>query len=128
MATLYICGDSRLKTVPRIVRTYVNGGPKSGGALVSERVLRPLTAAERKAGVRDELAEHVAKFGRISGPRNNGRVRATEVERDDLEIETPYQEPPVSLQLQIWESMQLYYSAIANLMVRDVVIGYSDFG
>lgn len=127
MATYFVYGDSRLKRIPRIVRTYVNGGPLSGGVLVSERVLRPLTAAERKAGVRDELAEHVAKYGRISAPRGSGRVRTHDPECDDVaETTASYQEPPESLQLQIWKAMESYYYAIAIMMARDGNIGDAD--
>lgn len=57
---------------PIRVRTYWRTG--SGTKLVEDKVLTPLTAAERKAGVRDEYGEYVARFGNPgSSPKERHR-------------------------------------------------------
>ena len=54
------------------VRTYLRTG--SGEHLVSDRVLKPLTAAQRRQGQCDELRNYLESHG-LPGSRRRGKRR-----------------------------------------------------
>lgn len=130
MTKPFVFQDPRLKKTPVVIRKYVNGGPKSGGTLVAEYVLRPLTKDEKKNGARDLLAEHARVFGRISAPRTIERTLPPttneEAERDS-NIESGWgNDIPEELQLEVWHRMQSYYWAIARMASADGIIPEAD--
>lgn len=61
------------------VRTYLRTG--SGEHLVSDRVLKPLTAAQRRQGRHDELRDYLETHG-LPGAKHKGKRRYKPSARD----------------------------------------------
>lgn len=111
---------------PIRVRTYWRSG--TGTKLIKDKVLTPLTAAERKAGVRDEYGEYVAVHGEPGAKRITPRRVACIVEQGcgDARMDFILQEnglPSRNDQKEIFDMMYPHLRILALNMYSGGIIG-----
>ncbi len=113
------------------VRTYLRTG--SGESLVEDRILRPLTAAERRQGHRDELREYIETHG-IPGTKRKGKRRYKPSARElDCEADAslnmafdPDGVPSTEDQEAMYKMMRSHLSLVASNLAASGVISFSD--
>ena len=119
-----------LKT-PILVRTYLRTG--SGTWLVEDKVLRPLTAAERKRGVYDEYRAFVAAHGEPGAGRRRPR-RVAYIKKDqgcgtgtslDMKLAEDGM-PSQSDQESVYRLMQPHLKLVARSLAMCGTITYSE--
>lgn len=108
----------------RIVTRLRTSADPEVGLLIEDRILRPLTAAERKAGKKDELAEWYRTFGCVRPVRRRHRRQPgrPRVERTDP---IP-NDPPKELQEEIYAEMKNHFHFVALDLARAKIISLSD--
>ena len=110
------------------LRTYMRTG--AGERLVEDRILRPLTPEERRAGKRDELREYITVFGAPGAKRIHGRRwRAPRDEGSDVELNMrfdPEGMPSVEDQTTMYEMMKPHLHRVARDLALSGVISVSD--
>lgn len=113
------------------VRTFLRTG--SGEHLVSDRILRPLTAAERRQGRRDELRDYLETHG-LPGAKHKGKRRYKPSARD-MDSETVSQlnmaldqsgAPSKEDQEAIYKMMRSHLSLVAHDLAASGTISFSD--
>jgi hypothetical protein len=116
---------------PIRVRTYLRTG--SGTRLVEDKVLRPLTAAERKRGVYDEYRAYVAAYGEPGAGRRRPR-RVAYIKQDqgcgsntnlDMKL-TEDGMPSQSDQEAVYKLMQPHLKLVARNLAMGGIITYSE--
>ena len=113
------------------VRTYLRTG--SGEALVEDRILRPLAAAERRQGLRDELREYIETHG-VPGTKRKGKRRYKPSAREldcgagaspDMAFD-PDGVPSTENQEAMYKMMRSHLSLVASDLAASGVISFSD--
>ena len=118
-------------TISIRVRTYLRTG--SGEHLVSDRILRPLTAAERRQGQRDELRDYLEAHG-LPGARRKGKRRykpSTRAEDSETVSQmnmalNPDGAPSAEDQESIYKMMRSHLSLVAHDLAASGIISFSD--
>ena len=113
------------------VRTYLRTG--SGESLVEDRILRPLTAAERRQGHRDELREYIETHG-IPGTKRKGKRRYKPSARKldceaDASLNMAFDSdgvPSTEDQEAMYKMMRSHLSLVASNLAASGVISFSD--
>lgn len=113
------------------IRTYLRTG--SGESLVEDRVLHPLTAGERRQGIRDELREYIEKHG-IPGTKRKGKRRYKPSAREldcgaDTSLNTAFDAdgvPSTEDQEAMYKMMRSHLSLVASDLAASGVISFSD--
>lgn len=113
------------------VRTYLRTG--SGESLVEDRVLRPLTAAEHRQGVRDELREFLEIHG-VPGVKRKGKRRYKPSARElgcgeDASLNMAFDQdgvPSTEDQEAMYRMMRSHLSLVASDLAAGGIISFSD--
>lgn len=112
------------------VRTYLRTG--SGARLVEDRILRPITPAERKSGVKDEYGAYIATYGEPgAGRRRPRRVAYINDEGcgSDVSLNMKLSQegtPSKEDQAMIHKMMRPHLALVARDLARGGIISYSD--
>lgn len=107
----------------RIVSTLRTGSCPEGH-VIQDRVLKPLSAQERKAGVKDELKEWYQIFGCVRPCRRNRRRQLDKVRPPRPQ---PLQnDPPKDVQTEVYHEMRGHFNFVARDLARSGFISQSD--
>ena len=114
-----------MKQAPIRIVTTLRTGSCPEGRVIEDRVLKPISPAERKLGVKDELTEWYHTYGSVRPVR---RIADRHYER---RIRKPRPEPiphdpPKELQQEIYDEMRGHFALVALDLARSKVIRPSE--
>ena len=110
-------------TPVRLVTT-IRTGSCPEGYVTQDRILRPLTKAERKAGKPDELKEWYATYGSVHPHRNPHRRQPDKV-RPPRPAPVP-NDPPKEVQDEVYKEIGGNLRRVSLDLARSQFISYSD--
>ena len=110
---------------PIRVITYLRTGSCSEGRVIEDRVLKPITTAERKRGVKDELTEWYRTYGCVRHVRRVGDRHRERVRRQPREERIPH-DPPKEIQVEVYNEMRAHLHLVALDLANSQVIGFSE--
>ena len=107
----------------RVVSTLRSGSCPEG-RIIQDRILKPLTTQQRKAGVKDELKEWYQKFGSV---RPGRRDRRRQPDKARSPRPQPIQnDPPKDVQTEVYCEMRGHFNFVARDLARSGFISQSD--
>lgn len=107
----------------RVISTFRSGSCPEG-RIIQDRVLRPPTAQQRKAGMKDELKEWYQTFGCVHSERRDLRRQPDKVRPPRLR---PIQnDPPKDVQTEVYCEMRGHFNFVARDLARSGFISQSD--
>lgn len=115
---------SRTKS-PILTRSVLRTSSCPEGKVISETVLRPLSAEERRAGKRDEYTAWVSRFGDGTSIRHK-EWRGHAVEKTEPAEEEKHADLPEELQLEIYREMLPRFKCIARQLIDQGVLQKCD--
>lgn len=114
-----------MKQAPIRIVTYIRTGSCPEGRVIEDRILKPITSAERKLGVKDELAEWYRAHGSVRPVRRVGDRHRERVRRQPREERIPH-DPPKEIQQEIYDEMRGHFALVALDLARSKVINASE--
>jgi RNA polymerase sigma factor (sigma-70 family) len=120
-----------MSSTPAIrLRTYFRNGSET--KLVEDRIIRPLTASERKSGLKDEYREYVQMHGHPGQSRRHPRKHAYIPEMGcgpDTELDLAFDSdgiPSEADQLSIYNMMYQHLRSVAMDLSASGLVSYSE--
>lgn len=107
----------------RIVTTLRTGSCPEG-RVIEDRVLKPITPAERKQGVKDELTEWYRTFGSVRPVRRTRSRRF--YEHHPKTSSKPQNDPPEVVQQSVYDEMHVHFQFVALDLANSGIINAAD--
>lgn len=115
-----------MSLAPIRVVTRLRTGNCPEGVVTSDRIMKPITPEERRAGVRDELREWYRIYGSLYPTRRTHRRHWYGDQRKSVKLERIPNDPPIEIQQTVWDEMQNHFRFVALDLVRSGVISESE--